>query len=127
MTAGGEVTEILEGAGSFEGLPDEEPFPGVRRRTFSSRGATVSRYLFEPGASFPLHSHPQEQITLIEEGSIEITVAGESTPLEGGSWSVVSPDVEHGITAGPDGARIVALVVPRRERPDEYSLSKEAP
>jgi hypothetical protein len=31
--------------------------------------------------------------------------------------------VEHGVTAGPDGARIVAVLSPRRESSDEITLA----
>lgn len=113
----------MEGTGSFNTLDSEEPFPGVLRQSFSTREATVSRYTFSPRANFPIHRHAQEQITLIEQGSVEITIAGEQSELGAGEWSVVAPEVEHGITAGPRGARIVAVVVPRRERSDEYSIS----
>ncbi len=108
--------------GTFEGLPVSEPFVGLRRRTFDAAGSTVNEYSFEPGASFPIHRHPEEQVTLILEGSVELTAEGATTQLGPGSWSIVDGDVEHGITAGPDGARIVAIVTPRRARPDAYSV-----
>jgi quercetin dioxygenase-like cupin family protein len=109
--------------GSFDRLERVEVFAGVERETFTTPEATVSRYTFAPGASFPIHHHAQEQITLVEEGSVSMTIAGQAHVLDSGEWSVVAPDVEHGITAGDDGARIVAVVVPARERPDEYELT----
>ena len=112
--------------GSFASLPSEEPFPGVRRRALSASQLTLSRYEFEPGASFPLHSHPQEQLTLVEAGSVEMTIAGSPQRLAAGEWSIVAPQVEHGITAGGDGARILAIVSPARAKPEEYRLSGEA-
>lgn len=111
------------GTGSFAALPVEEPFPGVRRQALSTRRATVSRYTFGPAASFPLHRHPQEQITLIESGSVELTIAGDRVDLGAGDWSVVEPDVEHGITAGAEGAIVFAIVSPPRAAPDEYELA----
>jgi quercetin dioxygenase-like cupin family protein len=110
--------------GTFAALPVEEPFPGLRRRTFDGSGATVNEYSFEPGARFPLHRHAQEQITLVLDGTVELVVAGEAFPLEAGAWSVVDGDIEHGITAGPEGARILAIVVPRREATDAYTLAE---
>ncbi len=110
-------------AGSFGSLPADEPFPGVVRTSFSSRHATVASYVFSPGAHFPLHSHPQEQITLVEEGEVVMTMEGESRSLAAGEWSVVAPNVEHGVRAGREGARIVAIVVPRRDHPDDLRLS----
>lgn len=108
--------------GTFERLPIEEPFPGLRRRTFDGSGATVNEYCFEPGASFPLHRHPQEQITLVVDGTVELLVEGDTFALEAGAWSVVDANVEHGIVAGQGGARILAIIVPRREAADAYTV-----
>ena len=112
----------MHAEGSFSDLPVEEPYPGLRRRTFDGEGATVNEYVFEPGARFPIHRHSQEQITLIEEGEVELTVGGETALLRAGDWSVVGPDVEHGIRAGDGGARILAIVVPRRESSAAYTV-----
>jgi quercetin dioxygenase-like cupin family protein len=105
----------------------DEPWPGVRRRAFDSQGATVTQYDFDPGAKFPLHSHPQEQITLIAEGEVGLTVAGELKQLAPGDWSVIPGGVDHGITAGAAGARFVAIIVPRRESPNAYTVAARAP
>jgi quercetin dioxygenase-like cupin family protein len=113
--------------GSFAELPPDEPWPGVRRRTFNSDKATVTSYDFEPGAQFPLHSHPEEQITLVNEGAIELTVAGEVKQLAPGDWSVVPPGIEHGVRGGASGAKFVAIVVPRRDSPNAYTVTGEEP
>ena len=115
-------TEADTTFGSFDALPAEQPYPGLRRRTFDSAGATVNEYLFEPAARFPLHRHPQEQITLIEAGDVEMTIAGEVLRLGAGDWSVVGPEVEHGICAGETGARVLAIVVPRRSDAGAYTV-----
>jgi quercetin dioxygenase-like cupin family protein len=112
------MTEV----GTFDGIPEEEPFPGVRRRSFDGSGATVTEYRFEPGATFPLHKHPQEQITMVAEGTLAMTIAGEVAALGPGGWSVVESEVEHGITSGEDGARFTAIVTPRRGAANEYEV-----
>jgi quercetin dioxygenase-like cupin family protein len=108
--------------GSFDELPAAEPYPGLHRRTFDTGEATVNEYTFEPAASFPLHRHPQEQITLVLKGSVELTVAGSSVGLQEGCWSVVGGDVEHSIRAGTEGAKILAIVIPRRETAEAYTV-----
>jgi quercetin dioxygenase-like cupin family protein len=108
--------------GSFADLPVEKPYPGLRRRSFDSDEATVNEYTFGPAAAFPLHRHPQEQITLVLEGSVQLTVAGRSIGLREGGWSIVGGGVEHSIQAGAEGARIIAIVIPRRETPDAYTV-----
>ena len=112
------MTEV----GTFGGIAEEEPFPGVRRRSFDAAGATVTEYRFEPGASFPSHRHAQEQITMLTEGAVSMTIDGEATEIGPDGWSVVAPEVEHGITAGDEGARFTAIVVPRRGAADEYEV-----
>jgi quercetin dioxygenase-like cupin family protein len=108
--------------GTFDELPAEVPYDGVTRRSFSSDKATVTSYTFAPGATFPRHRHPQEQITLIQSGEVEMTIGDDVERLSAGDWWVVAPDVEHGITAGPGGATILAVVVPRRDSADAYTL-----
>ena len=85
---------------------------------------TITSYAFEPGATFPLHSHSQEQWTLVERGSVEMTIAGEPTPMGPGDWSLVDPGVQHGITAGGEGARILAIVSPPRASSGEYEVAE---
>jgi quercetin dioxygenase-like cupin family protein len=110
--------------GRFDELPAEEPYDGVSRCSFDGDGATVTRYTFRPGGRFPVHRHPQEQITVIEEGEVELTVGDRTIRLEAGSWSVVAPDVEHGIRAGEGGAKLLAIVVPRRTSSTAYSVAR---
>jgi quercetin dioxygenase-like cupin family protein len=111
------------GTGSFDGLPSEQPFAGVTRRTLTTSRMTITSYAFEPGATFPLHSHAQEQWTLVEHGSVEMTISGRAARLRAGEWSLVDPGVEHGITAGEDGARVLAIVSPPRASAEEYELA----
>jgi quercetin dioxygenase-like cupin family protein len=108
--------------GSFDGLETEEAFPGVSRESFSSGASTVTRYSFEPGGEFPIHKHPAEQITMVLEGTVHLTVEGELHVLGPGEWSVVRGGVEHGIRVVDAPARFLAVVSPRRERTDEYEL-----
>jgi quercetin dioxygenase-like cupin family protein len=109
--------------GRLGALVPEEPFPGVVRLGFSSEHATVNRYTFAPGASFPSHRHPQEQITLIEEGEVELRTADGVQQLTAGDWTVFPGEVEHGLRAGDGGARILAIIVPRRDRAEDYTVS----
>jgi quercetin dioxygenase-like cupin family protein len=112
--------------GRFDELSEDEPYPGVHRRAFDSERGTVTQYEFDPGAEFPKHRHPQEQITLVEQGEVVFTVAGRADELRPGGWSIVGPNVEHGLRAGPEGARILAVLVPRREGANAYELVEDA-
>jgi len=117
-------TQRAAGVGSFDALPIEQPFAGVTRRSVTTSRMTIAHYAFEPGATFPLHSHAQEQWTLVERGSVEMTIAGERTPMQPGDWTLVDGGVQHGITAGEGGARILAIVAPPRASSGEYELAE---
>jgi quercetin dioxygenase-like cupin family protein len=107
----------VTGFGSFEQIVAETPYPGIARRVLNTSKATVQEYRFDAGATFPIHHHPQEQFTLVLEGEISFGADGESRELTAGEWSVVSRDVPHGVTAGPAGARFLAVLVPPRKQP----------
>lgn len=112
--------------GDFDRLESYEPFSGVLAAAFTTERATITRYDFEPGAGFPLHHHPQEQIVLVEQGEVEFTVDGKPQQLVPGSWSVVGSNVVHGLRAGEAGGRIYCIVSPPRERADEYEVEGAA-
>ena len=113
-------------AGSFDDVEADEPYAGIVRRVLDCERATLVRYEFAGHARFPLHRHPQEQITLIERGTIELTVDGELRPLAGGAWAVSAPDVDHGIEAGAEGAVVVAVSVPRRAHAGDLTVVEQA-
>jgi quercetin dioxygenase-like cupin family protein len=104
----------VTGFGSFEETSADSPYPGILRRVVTTAKATVTEYRFEPGATFPIHAHPEEQITLVLEGDIAFTAGAERRELGAGAWSVVPGEIGHGVTAGPTGARFLAIVVPPR-------------
>jgi quercetin dioxygenase-like cupin family protein len=103
--------------GSFEEIGAETPYAGIARRVLTTSKATVQEYRFDAGATFPIHQHPQEQITLVLEGDLSFSADGDSHELSAGAWSVVPGDVPHGISAGPSGARFLAIVIPPRKEP----------
>ncbi|HET9103917.1 MAG TPA: cupin domain-containing protein [Solirubrobacteraceae bacterium] len=103
--------------GVFDALAPEQPYPGIDRRVLGTEKATVQQYRFDAGATFPLHRHPQEQTTLVIEGEVALTAGGETRTLAAGGWSIIPGEVEHGITAGPAGARFIAILVPPRKEP----------
>jgi unsaturated pyranuronate lyase len=105
--------------GSFEHIRAETPYPGIARRVLTTSKATVQEYRFDPGATYPIHQHPQEQITLVLEGDLTFDADGLGHELGAGAWSVVPGDLPHGITAGPAGARFLAILVPPRKEPQQ--------
>jgi quercetin dioxygenase-like cupin family protein len=72
-----------------------EKFPGARVKVLHSERMTVTLWEFEPETDLPEHSHPHEQISMVREGRITLTVDGESRTLLPGDMLVIPPDSLH--------------------------------
>jgi quercetin dioxygenase-like cupin family protein len=72
------------------------PYPGVTRQTVISSDATLTRYTYAPGCVFPVHQHPDAQITVVHSGVIEFDVAGEPVVLRAGQVALIPGGVSHG-------------------------------
>jgi quercetin dioxygenase-like cupin family protein len=72
------------------------PYDGVTRQTIISADATLTRYTYAPGCVFPVHQHPDAQITVVHSGVIEFDVAGEQVVLRAGQVALIPGGVPHG-------------------------------
>lgn len=57
------------------------------------------RVRFQPGAVGAPHHHPHRQATLVEAGSFEVRIGGDTQILTAGDSFFVPPGVEHGVVA----------------------------
>jgi len=80
---------------SFKSMSGKSPVQGVEIKSAHLENVMMTWMEFEPGADLPEHSHPHEQISLIVEGKIEMTVGGLSRVLTRGDAAVVPPRVTH--------------------------------
>jgi quercetin dioxygenase-like cupin family protein len=88
---------------------------GVTGRPLFGAGAMVNLIRFEPGATVPLHSHPQEQLGLVLEGMQALVVDGVAHEMEPFEAYVLPGGVEHSAYCGPDGALVLDVFAPVRE------------
>lgn len=97
-------------------LPEEEVYPGIFRQSISGARQTMVRYRYAPGSEFPLHSHPQEQVTLVVSGSITFAVGGAEVKLGAGQVAVIPGGVEHGARVdGSEWVETYNAMSPRRD------------
>ena len=96
-------------------LPAFTPFPGFTLRVFAGERLLTAWIRMEPGAVVPRHHHVNEQLGVILEGVIDLTVGDETRRLvPGGAW-VIPGDVPHSGVAGPDGCLLLESFAPPRE------------
>ena len=88
-------------------LPIVERKPGWHGRYFNSPSMTFGQYDFDAGATIHLHSHPEEEVWQIVEGTLQITI-GEVTQIAGPGWvGIVPSDTPHAVTAVTTGKAMV--------------------
>ena len=93
---------------------------GITTRIFPGEKSMVSVVRIEPNAVGAIHSHPQEQWGLMLEGSAVRIQDGEEIEVKKGDFWVTPGNVEHGIEAGKNGAKVMDIFSPPR---DQYKKS----
>lgn len=88
---------------------------GMTTRVFPGDDAMISIVRIEPNKSGNRHSHPQEQWGFCVRGSGIRIQAEERIEVKAGDFWRTPGNVEHGFSAGPDGALIFDVFAPPRE------------
>ncbi len=99
---------------NLEDIEQREFLPGFHVRFVHSEKMTLAFWEIDADSEMPLHSHPNEQITNILEGQLELTLGEEKRLLGPGSVVVIPPDVSHAGKAIRD-CRLLDIFHPVRE------------
>ena len=102
----------------------EEVYPGVRRWTAGGQRMTLTVYQFDPGATFPLHHHAQEQLALVLRGSVIFHNAATHVTCRSQQLMIIAPDEPHAAMAGDEGAEVASVVAPARRGADDYIVEE---
>lgn len=87
---------------------------------------TLVRYVYQPGSVFPVHQHPEEQITIILSGSIDFTVDGQPVTLSAGECALIPANTPHGATVtGSEVVETLNTMSPRRTVPPRVGSTNE--
>ena len=93
---------------------------GLKTSIFCGEHAMISIVEIEPNSEGKIHSHPQEQWGILLEGSGIRIQGGEKINIEKGDFWLTPGNIEHGIIAGINGAKVMDIFSPPR---DEYKKS----
>jgi quercetin dioxygenase-like cupin family protein len=98
---------------------------GVLGRVVAGELVTFVVVELAPNAVVPEHSHANEQLGVLAQGSMRFRIGNEEEELgPGGTWSI-SAHAPHAVTAGPEGAVAIEVFAPARE--DWDALERGAP
>ncbi len=89
--------------------------PKLSQQVFTTGSVMLVRYVYEPGLHFPEHSHPQEQVTIVEEGALEYDIDGEQLTLVEGDICAIPPNVPHSTVIGENRAVALSVFTPVKE------------
>jgi quercetin dioxygenase-like cupin family protein len=93
-----------------------ETFPGVVRRTLAwGDRAMLCRTTIAAGHSVPLHAHPQEQVTCILSGRLQMSIGEAQFTLAPGDSVAVPADAPHLAVALEDATLLDVLSPPRED------------
>jgi quercetin dioxygenase-like cupin family protein len=104
-------------------VPPFSPAPGIQVQPVIGESLMTCWIAMEPGAVVAEHSHVNEQLGVVVEGSVTLTAAGETRELAVGDAYRVPSDLAHSGVAGADGVLLVETFVPIRE---EYAKAWRA-
>jgi quercetin dioxygenase-like cupin family protein len=98
--------------GTWNGVPLWEFRPGVNIHAAGGEQVLVCRVNYDAGFGVGPHAHADtEQVMIVTEGELELTIAGETRILGVGDWAVINRGVEHSVrTEG--GAQFVEALAP---------------
>ena len=100
---------------SWSAAPVEHVAAGVTRQLLAGDRIMVCRLSFEPGVVTAVHSHPHEQMTLVERGRVRFHVAGAEHDAVAGDVLLFPSGVMHGATILDEPAVLVDIFSPPRE------------
>jgi quercetin dioxygenase-like cupin family protein len=95
-------------------LPVKTLIAGFEGRFIHTSNLTIAYVDIKAGSILPEHTHPQEQVTHVLEGALQMTVEGETQIVKPGVVAVIPGNHRHGAIALTD-CKAVDVFYPVRE------------
>ena len=96
-------------------IPAERLADGIERQMIWGARLMVCRLRFDPRVVTAVHSHPHEQITLVERGRVKFTVDGQTRVASAGDVLHFPADCPHGAEMLDEEVVLVDIFSPVRE------------
>jgi quercetin dioxygenase-like cupin family protein len=100
---------------AWDRMPAEHPAPGIERRMIWGERLMICRLRFDPGVVTAVHSHPHEQMTIVERGRVRFTIDGRDHIAEAGDVLHFPSNIPHGATILEQETVLIDVFSPVRE------------
>jgi quercetin dioxygenase-like cupin family protein len=95
--------------------PVERIAEGIERQMVWGDRVMVCRLTLAPHTVTAVHSHPHEQVTLVERGRVDFIVEGQRRTAAAGDVLVFPSNIQHGATMLDEEVVLVDIFSPLRE------------
>ena len=99
---------------NWQGIEKEQLNPLYARQVIHSDTMTVVRVYFKKGCEVAEHSHPNEQVSMVEQGALKFAIGGVEQVLRPGGVVRIAPNLAHSVQAIEDCV-MVEVFSPRRQ------------
>jgi quercetin dioxygenase-like cupin family protein len=96
-------------------VPSQRIAEGIDRQTVAGERLMMCRLTLQPHVDTPVHSHPHEQMTLVERGRVRFTIDGDTRLVAAGDVLHFPPNVAHGATMLDEEVVLIDIFTPIRE------------
>jgi len=96
-------------------VPAERVNEGIQRQMVYGERVMVCKLRIAPHTVTPVHSHPHEQITLVEQGPVEFFIDGQSRIVNTGDVLHFPSNIRHGATMLDREVVLIDIFSPIRE------------
>ena len=95
-------------------LASYEIASGLFFRPFFAESMSLNFVTFPPESGFPAHVHPEEQISIVREGQMEITIGDKTHLVVPGDVIHFPPNVPHAGRTSTQPCRLIDIFSPPR-------------
>lgn len=96
-------------------VPAERIANGIDRQMIVGEKLMICRLTFQPHVDTPVHSHPHEQMTIVERGRVRFTINGSTRIAVAGDVLHFPSNVCHGATMLDEIVVLIDVFTPIRE------------
>jgi quercetin dioxygenase-like cupin family protein len=96
-------------------VPSQRINEGVDRQMVVGERLMICRLTLQPHVETPVHSHPHEQMTIVERGRARFTIDGDTRIVAAGDVLHFAPNVVHGATMLDEEVVLIDIFTPIRD------------
>jgi quercetin dioxygenase-like cupin family protein len=100
---------------SRDRLPSFSPLEGFTMQSITGGKLMANWVTIDPNREMPRHHHPHEQLGIMLEGMLELTIGDETRLVRAGDAYTIPPNLPHNARTLDEGCVVLDIFTPPRE------------